>query len=94
MKTAALVGFLLILPSLPAHAELPEYVLDKEYESCAGDGQDQERNSYCACIRDTMRGWSDQDYADTAQAAATKNGAQVPDKISEVAKLCIVKTLH
>jgi hypothetical protein len=91
---AALVALALLFPAWAAHAELPAYVLDKEYQSCAGDGQDEGRNAYCACVRDSMRNWSGQDYADTAQAAAAKSGGATPDKIAEVAKECLAKTLH
>jgi len=88
----------LVSITLPAWAELPSEVLDKEYTACAGDGQDLQRRAYCACVRDEMRNWTEQDYMDTAQGAAASNnggsGGITPAKLTEVAKECIAKTLH
>jgi len=95
-KIVILMGLFLALIAFPARAELPPEVLDKEYEACAGDGQDAQRDAYCACVRDQMRNWTEQDYMDTAQAASASHGASAvtPSKLTEVAKECIAKTLH
>ncbi len=79
------------LIAAPAQAELPDYVLDKDYQSCIADGKDANRDAYCACVRQGMRGWSEQDYMDVAQAA---KAGLVSDRLGVLAKQCMAKTLH
>jgi hypothetical protein len=99
VKVALLAGVLLTLLPVVASAEaLPDFVLDKDYQSCMGnDTSDKERAAYCACVRDGMRTWDVSTYLEVAGQAvanAGKQGAANPGKLEDLAKQCIEKAAH
>jgi hypothetical protein len=98
MKTVLLLGFMTLLLCGPAFAdELPDYVLNKDYENCmAGDNANPQRAAYCNCVRDGMRGWAIGAYMEAATQAAANAGnqnAKAPGKIEELANQCIAKVM-
>jgi hypothetical protein len=86
--------------ALPARAELPDFVMDKDYENCmGGDTGNAPRATYCACVRDGMRGWDINDYMAMAQEAVAAQAAggdpaSPPGKLGDLAKACIAKAMH
>ncbi len=92
------VLILLLLTCASAQAEpIPEYALDKDYQNCMGGEsaqKDPERSAYCNCIRDSMRGWSLDEYGALAtQESKAANAQQTPQKLEDLAKTCIAKVL-
>ena len=94
-QTGIVTGLLFLLWVMPAYAEIPETMLDKDYQACLSNDTDPNRAAYCACIHDAMRGWDMDSYDETATEAAKAGVAgSVPAKIEELAKECIAKVLH
>ena len=92
-------GSLLLSATTPARAEIPDYILDHDYENCmGGDTADKDRAAYCACVRQGMKGWSLAAYLDAAeQEAAASTGqsnGQPPGMIENLAKQCITQVIH
>jgi hypothetical protein len=98
MKTSILLGcFLTVFLALPARAELPDYVLDREYQGCVGNDKDAKHAAYCDCVREGMRGWSEDDYVAASMqtlAASPGSKAQTPNILQDLAKSCIAKVLQ
>jgi hypothetical protein len=97
MKKIFLGSLLLLGMAVPARADLPDIVLDRDYQNCIGDdAADKDRAAYCKCVRDGMSHWDPQTYLDAAQQAADASGAgaQPPGKIEELAKQCIAQVLR
>ncbi|MDR3448809.1 MAG: hypothetical protein P4M15_03510 [Alphaproteobacteria bacterium] len=89
-------GLWLLMPlclwGQPACAELPAFILDKDYNACIADGTDTARNTYCACVRDGMRNWGVDEYlAMVAEAsqAATPDKVPVPARLMTLAQSCL-----
>jgi hypothetical protein len=94
-----LFAIALIALAQPVRAELPDYVLDRDYQNCLGVGEvDPQRAEYCTCVRNAMRSWDIDTYGNVAtQATTTANlgaSAQPPAQLSDIAKACIAKVLH
>ncbi|MDR3423539.1 MAG: hypothetical protein P4M13_00460 [Alphaproteobacteria bacterium] len=101
MKRSLIPGGLLVcLLAAPAYAEIPDYVLDHEYQSCVGGDTDSARAAYCSCVREGMRKWDDKTFAEVAlqateaHASGNKGKAQVPEKLNELAQSCISQVLR
>ena len=97
MKIARVLGVLaVLLLAGAARAAIPDYALDRDYKNCVGDDNDPQRAAYCNCVRDGMRGWSENDYAQIAseQAANANTPGAIPSQIADLAKACIEKVLH
>jgi hypothetical protein len=79
-----------------AHAgPIPEYMLQKDYENCLGGQtpqQDPERAQYCSCIRNGMRGWSEETYA--ALLIEQARTQTLPPQIEALGKACVEKVMH
>lgn len=93
-----IILLLLLVATASAHAEaIPQYALDKDYETCMGGSnpqQDPERAAYCNCVRDGMKSWDLDTYgAIASEQAKAANAQQIPQKIAELAKGCIAKVL-
>jgi hypothetical protein len=86
----------LVLFAFPAHAEIPDYVLDRDYQGCLGDDKDPDRATYCACVREGMKNWDLDTYVKTAMQAAASSGSanKVPGKLEELANSCISRVLE
>ena len=88
-----------VLPLMSAKAEnIPDYVLDKDYESCMGEDTPQsnpEHARYCECARSKMRSWDLETYGTAAseQAKNPTDTAKVSEKIGEIAKACLAEVL-
>lgn len=79
-------------------ASIPAEVLDKDYASCmAGEDPQKspERNHYCLCVRDSMKGWSLEAYGKLAeQESKAHDAAHMPAQLQQIAKACIAKVMH
>ncbi|MDX2027352.1 MAG: hypothetical protein SFW62_01800 [Alphaproteobacteria bacterium] len=98
MKNILIASVILIacMGTLTAQAEpIPSTVLDRDFMSCMGGKdpkQDAVRNTYCSCIRDGMRGWTLEGYAEIAQQQQKAYSAdQVPAAIKEIAEGCVAR---
>jgi|GEM_PF-2202097 hypothetical protein len=94
-RFGTLIGFLLLLlAAFPARAELPDSVLARDYQNCIGNDNDPKRIAYCACVRDGMRSWSENDYLQMAvqlmTGTANPNG-QSSSKLVDLTKKCIAQ---
>jgi hypothetical protein len=99
MKIAPVIGSLLLfVVAVPARAEIPDYILDHDYQNCIGDDADKDRAAYCACVRDGMRSWSLTAYMDAAEqeaaASAGQSNGQPPGMIENLAKQCITQVIR
>jgi len=87
----------LALTSTVRAEPIPDYVLDKDYSSCMGGtdaAADAARDAYCNCVRDGMRSWDLESYANIAlEQSKSANPQAAPPKIEELAKECIAKVL-
>ena len=88
----------LVLASAAFADPIPAYVLDKDFTSCMGGEnpeQDTQRRDYCLCVRDSMRNWSLEEYAQVATGESkAKTAAQEPVQLQLIAKACIAKIVH
>ena len=84
-------------PSVHAADKVPAEALDKDFTACMGGQspqQDPERGEYCTCIRNTMKDWSVEQYEQVAmEGSKAKTADQEPQKLQEIAKVCISKVL-
>jgi hypothetical protein len=93
------IALSLLLSCATAQAEpVPEYALDKDFQNCMGGEapqKDPQRAEYCNCIRDSMKGWSLDEYGAVATEESKAGGStqNVPQKIAELAKSCIAKVM-
>jgi len=97
MKGAGvLIGMFFILLAPKAHSEIPDYVLDRDYQNCVNNDPDPHRAIYCACIREGMRGWDQETYMEVATQEAATSGSQgpLPGRIEDLAKQCMAKALQ
>lgn len=100
MKTAPLAASLLVLAlASPVRAELPDYLLDKDYQNCVGaDTSDRQRIAYCECVRSGMQDWDMTTYVQAATqmaaAAASNPNAQPTGMIQTLAQGCLAKVMH
>lgn len=86
------VTLILLAPTLVAAEPIPDYALNKDYENCLGDQpNDHERQAYCHCVREGMRGWDLDTYGDIAMQQI-KTG-KAPAQIEMLAKGCVDKVL-
>ncbi len=100
MKKHLLVFGLCLMASV-AHADstlVPDDALDTDYKACMGGNTpdpDPQRKEYCLCIRDSMKNWTVDEYAETALqgAKAPHDAEHQPPKLQDVAKACIDKVL-
>ncbi len=69
-KFAFVILFGAIVNISVAYADpVPEYALDKDFTSCMGGedpAKDPPRRDYCNCIRDSMKGWTMEEYGQMA----------------------------
>jgi len=96
MKQGLLI-LLMALWAIPAYAELPDEILEKEYQNCMGNDTAADRAAYCACIRTGMKSWNMNDYVAISQqtsVAATTSGASMPARVEELARKCIAEVLR
>jgi len=99
MKGFSLLLLLAFLSlSSPAFADpVPKEALDQDFSACMGgetEQKDPQRAEYCNCVRDGMKRWDTQSYANVAQQAAQNPTTEnAPAKITELAKTCISKIL-
>lgn len=91
-----LIALVCALAAIPANATVPDQYVDKEYESCAGNGQDPKRNAYCACVRDDIRKWDMAEYDAMLEEMATSmlGGGAPPEKMNNLAKSCTSKVMR
>ena len=98
MKNFCALTVVFVLAILPyaAHAEqIPDYVLQRDYETCMGGEnpqQDIQRSQYCSCVRNGMRSWDADAYASLLLEQAQTQEIAVP--VQELAKICAEKVLR
>ena len=92
MKADLLTGSLLLILSVAsAHAALPDEVLDKDYQNCMGETDDERRAVYCGCVRN----WDLDAYAAMATNISNAgNNAPLPDELSALAQSCLAQALQ
>jgi hypothetical protein len=92
-----LILVLLLGITIDARAEpVPEFALDKDFQNCMGGEtpqQDAQRAQYCNCIRDSMKGWSLDEYGSVAEQSKTVSTQQAPKPLMDIAQACISKVL-
>lgn len=97
MKKMFAILFCMAMLLSAAHAQTASQSADALTQSCMGgeDPQkDPERAQYCACMRESMANWTDEDFKQVAAEAAKAHSAgQEPTKLQELAKACITKVL-
>ena len=96
MKKALTVFLCFLAFVSAAQAEpVPAYMLNKDFESCMGGEsaqQDPERNQECNCLRDTMKGWTLDEYEGLLlEEAKTRFTGEQSPKLQEVVKACVAK---
>jgi hypothetical protein len=91
-------NFVLILAGLclfaaAAHAEqMPDNLLQKDYDNCMGGEKDPQREQYCECVRNGMRSWTVDEYGNVATEA--KNSSATPAAVEALAKSCLAQIFH
>jgi hypothetical protein len=99
MRMSAVLGcLLLVVSAMPARAELPDFVLDRDYKNCMGNDNNPKHAAYCACVRDGMKDWSEDTYAEmamqTISALSGSKAQKAPAKLEDLAHKCISQTLE
>jgi len=96
LKTAFSLTLLLITFAAKADDALPPVALDTEYQACLGQGAaDENKQKYCACVRDELAAELSVDQAEQfgAAHAAGKDDPSELAKIQSIGNDCIAKTL-
>jgi hypothetical protein len=93
---SAAIVFGMFMASYAAHADpVPDYVLQKDYENCMGgqtSQQDVQRAQYCSCMRNSMRSWDEEAYANLLLEQAKTQ--VISPVIEALAKNCMEKVIH
>lgn len=99
LQTKALIlgCFLSIFLATPSRADLPNDVLDRDYENCLDGDKDPARTTYCACIRNGMKEWDVNTYAEAAMQGLSPSSnpdTLLSGKIGDLAKQCLSQALR
>jgi hypothetical protein len=93
-----LIGLLPVLWIAPARAELPDDMLDRDYQGCVGNATDAKHIAFCGCLREGMSDWDEDTYdkITIGAAAAMSKGpnAPMPDRLDTLIKKCITEVLQ
>jgi len=87
-----LLGLVAVLWAWPVHADLPDYVLERDYRNCLSGDRDPRRAIYCGCIRDGMKGWDEETYVRVVMQIAQASGkanAPTPSELQGLARQCL-----
>jgi hypothetical protein len=90
-----LLSFGSLLSGAALAEPIPEYALAKDYENCMGGltpQQDVQRAQYCSCMRNGMRRWDANTYAEMLIEQARTQ--EISPAIDELAKECVAKVLR